>query len=46
MTKIKHEVLNPPGWKASNGYANGIATAGRLVFLSGLIGWNADQSAL
>ena len=38
-----HKVLNPPGWKAPKGYANGIAASGRLVFLGGLIGWNADQ---
>ena len=39
-----HEVLHPPSWKPAKGYANGIATdAGRLVFLGGQIGWNADQ---
>jgi enamine deaminase RidA (YjgF/YER057c/UK114 family) len=38
-----HKILNPPGWKAPKGYANGIAATGRLVFLGGLIGWNADQ---
>jgi enamine deaminase RidA (YjgF/YER057c/UK114 family) len=38
-----HEVLHPARWKAPRGYANGIAARGRLVFLGGHIGWNADQ---
>lgn len=38
-----HEVLHPRHWKRAQGYANGIAAEGRLVFLGGLIGWNADQ---
>lgn len=32
--------LNPPGWVAPIGYANGIAATGRLVFVAGQIGWN------
>ena len=36
--------LQPPGWKAPKGYANGVATAhGTLVFVAGQVGWNADQ---
>ncbi|MFO1293081.1 MAG: RidA family protein [Rubrivivax sp.] len=39
---MKH--LLPEGWKAPIGYANGIAVdAGRIVFLAGQVGWNADQ---
>lgn len=39
-----HEILQPAGWKAAKGYANGIAVeAGRMVFLGGQIGWTADQ---
>jgi enamine deaminase RidA (YjgF/YER057c/UK114 family) len=38
-----HEVLHPAHWKATPGYANGIAARGRTLFLGGLIGWNADQ---
>ena len=37
-----HEVLQPPGWAKPVGYANGIAAAGRLVFVGGQIGWNAQ----
>ena len=35
------EILQPPGWPRPRGYANGIAARGRLVFVSGMIGWNA-----
>ena len=36
-------MLQPAGWAAPKGYANGIAARGRLVFVGGQIGWNADQ---
>jgi enamine deaminase RidA (YjgF/YER057c/UK114 family) len=37
-------VLLPPGWAAPIGYANGIAVdAGRIVFIAGQVGWNAQQ---
>lgn len=38
-----HEILHPKNWKATPGYANGMAARGRMLFLGGLIGWNADQ---
>jgi enamine deaminase RidA (YjgF/YER057c/UK114 family) len=34
------EYLNPPGWPTPNGYANGVAASGRLVFVAGQIGWD------
>ena len=34
------EILQPPGWPRPRGYANGVAALGRLVFVSGMIGWN------
>ena len=34
--------LNPKGWPAPRGYANGIAGEGRLVILGGQIGWDAQ----
>jgi len=34
-------VLQPPGWPAPRGYANGIEASGRLVFVGGQIGWDA-----
>ena len=35
--------LQPPGWAAPKGYANGIAARGTQVFVGGQIGWNAQQ---
>ena len=35
--------LQPPGWTAPRGYANGIAARGTMVFVGGQIGWNAQQ---
>jgi enamine deaminase RidA (YjgF/YER057c/UK114 family) len=37
------QVLHPPGWAAAKGYANGVAAAGRQVFVAGQIGWNAQS---
>lgn len=38
------DVLHPKGWKAPIGYANGIAVdAGRIVFVAGQVGWDAEQ---
>jgi len=38
---MKH--LQPPGWTAPKGYANGIAARGTHVYVGGQIGWNAAQ---
>ena len=35
--------LQPPGWAAPKGYANGIAARGTHVYVGGQIGWNAAQ---
>lgn len=36
--------LLPAGWKDPIGYANGIEVdAGRIVFIAGQVGWNAEQ---
>ena len=37
------QILQPPGWPRPSGYSNGIAAEGRQVFISGQIGWNAEQ---
>lgn len=34
------EVIQPEGWARPRGYANGVAARGRMVFVSGQIGWN------
>jgi enamine deaminase RidA (YjgF/YER057c/UK114 family) len=33
-------ILQPPGWALPQGYANGIAAAGRLLFVAGQVGWD------
>lgn len=37
------QILQPPGWNAPRGYSNGVAAAGRVVFIGGQVGWNALQ---
>jgi enamine deaminase RidA (YjgF/YER057c/UK114 family) len=37
-------VLLPEGWAPAQGYSNGIEVeAGRIVFLAGQVGWDAQQ---
>lgn len=36
-------VLQPQGWPRPKGYANGLVTRGELVFLAGIIGWDAEE---
>ncbi|MBS0446793.1 MAG: RidA family protein [Proteobacteria bacterium] len=36
------QVLQPPAWPRPKGYANGFAVRGRLVFVAGMIGWDAE----
>lgn len=35
--------LQPPGWTPPKGYANGILAEGRLLFVAGQVGWDAEQ---
>jgi enamine deaminase RidA (YjgF/YER057c/UK114 family) len=32
--------LQPPGWERPKGYSNGVVAQGRMVFVSGQIGWD------
>ena len=34
-----HETLQPPGWPAPKGYANGIKARGEFVFVGGMVGF-------
>jgi enamine deaminase RidA (YjgF/YER057c/UK114 family) len=38
-----HTFLHPPGWKLAKGFSNGVVAEGRMIFLAGQVGWNADQ---
>jgi enamine deaminase RidA (YjgF/YER057c/UK114 family) len=37
------DILQPQGWRRPRGYSNGIAARGRMVFVSGMVGWNAQE---
>jgi enamine deaminase RidA (YjgF/YER057c/UK114 family) len=38
------QLLHPKGWAPAVGYANGIAAPqGRIVFIAGQVGWDAQQ---
>ena len=39
------EMINPESWLAPRGYSNGVVApaGGRLVFVAGQIGWDANQ---
>ena len=44
MCPTDPQVLHPPGWAPAIGYANGIAAGpGRIVFVAGQVGWDAQQ---
>lgn len=36
------QTLLPPGWPRPRGYANGVTARGRMVFVAGMIGWDAE----
>jgi enamine deaminase RidA (YjgF/YER057c/UK114 family) len=37
------QFLHPKSWAPAKGFANGVAAAGRQVFVAGQVGWNAEQ---
>ena len=39
-------VVEPAGWRAPRGYANGVAARGRILFVAGQIGWNPSTGTL
>ena len=38
-----HTVLQPAGWPAPRGYANGIKARGETVFVGGMVGWDEHE---
>ncbi len=36
-------VLQPSGWPAPKGYANGMSADGRIVVTGGVIGWDSEE---
>jgi enamine deaminase RidA (YjgF/YER057c/UK114 family) len=41
---MKHQAILPEGWPRPKGYANGVAAKGRMLFIAGMIGWDAQQN--
>lgn len=37
------DILQPGSWPRPKGYSNGIAAKGRTVFVSGMVGWDAQE---
>lgn len=40
---VATRILQPTGWPAPKGYANGIAADGRIVVTGGVIGWDSKN---
>jgi enamine deaminase RidA (YjgF/YER057c/UK114 family) len=36
------QVILPEGWPRPRGYANGVVAQGRMLFIAGMIGWDAQ----
>jgi len=36
------KVILPEGWPRPKGYANGVVAQGRMLFIAGMIGWDAQ----
>ncbi len=36
------KVLQPPSWARPRGFSNGVAAKGEMIFVSGMVGWDAE----
>jgi enamine deaminase RidA (YjgF/YER057c/UK114 family) len=36
------KILQPPSWARPKGFSNGVAAKGQMIFVSGMVGWDAD----
>lgn len=36
------QILQPPHWVRPRGYSNGVMAGGQMVFVAGMIGWDAQ----
>jgi enamine deaminase RidA (YjgF/YER057c/UK114 family) len=41
--QLMRRPLQPEGWARPAGYANGVVSRGRTIFLAGQVGWNAES---
>lgn len=37
------EILQPRHWRRAKGYSHGVAASGRMVFVAGQVGWDAEE---
>ncbi|MES2940365.1 MAG: RidA family protein [Pseudomonadota bacterium] len=40
---MTHQAILPEGWPRPKGYANGVVARGRMLFIAGMIGWDAQE---
>ena len=38
------KILQPPTWPRPRGYSNGVMVRGQMVFVAGMIGWDANNT--
>ncbi len=38
-----NKIVQPKGWAPAKGYANGILTEGKTLYIGGQIGWNSEK---
>jgi enamine deaminase RidA (YjgF/YER057c/UK114 family) len=43
MQSAGHVVLQPADWPRPQGYANGIKARGEMIFVGGMVGWDAGR---
>jgi len=36
------KILQPPSWARPRGFSNGVASKGQMIFVSGMVGWDAE----
>jgi enamine deaminase RidA (YjgF/YER057c/UK114 family) len=36
------KILQPPSWARPSGFSNGVAAKGQMIFVSGMVGWDAE----
>jgi enamine deaminase RidA (YjgF/YER057c/UK114 family) len=36
------KILQPPSWARPKGFSNGVAAKGQVIFVSGMVGWDAE----
>jgi len=42
--RTPHTLLQPPDWPRPRGYANGIKARGEMVYVGGMVGWDAREN--